>query len=47
MTAYINESSMFPTWFRTLSLAHLGKLLPDLPADHLNWNFIDYPGLQF
>jgi len=47
MTAYINESSMFSTWFRTLSLAHLGKPLPDSPAGYFNWNFIDCPGLQF
>jgi len=29
MTANTNESCMFPTWFRTLSHAYLGKALPD------------------
>ncbi|MBN1554303.1 MAG: hypothetical protein JXA11_06130 [Phycisphaerae bacterium] len=37
-----NIGAMFPTWFRTLSLALLGKAL------HFgNWNFIHCPGYQF
>ena len=47
MIANINESSMFPTWFRILSLAYLGKALPQLPVGNSNWEFIDCPGLQF
>ena len=47
MTAYTNESSMFPTWFRTLSLAYLGKALPVSPAGNFNRKFTICPGLQF
>lgn len=47
MTANFNESSMFPTWFRTLSLAYLNNVLPDSPVASYNWQFINCPGLQF
>lgn len=42
----INESAMFPTWFRTLSLAYLSKRLPDLTLG-IDWYFMDCPGHQF
>jgi hypothetical protein len=38
---------MFPTWFRTLSLAYLGKALPDSVAGRFNWHFQNSPGIQF
>ena len=47
MATDTNESSMFPTWFRTLSLAYLGKALPDSPVGNFDWKFIHSPGLQF
>lgn len=40
-------SAMFPTWFRTLSLAYLGKALPDSLVGGFNWDFRNAPGLQF
>jgi len=40
-------SAMFPTWFRTLSLAYLGKALPDSVAGQFDWNFCSTPGYQF
>ena len=42
-----NESAMFPTWFRTLSLAYLAQALPDAETIHFDWPFIDCPGHQF
>jgi len=47
MSSGRNESAMFPTWFRTLSLAYLGKCFPDSPIGKFNWQFISCPGLQF
>jgi hypothetical protein len=41
-----NGSGLFPTWFRTLSLAYLGKILPDSVAG-FDWDFHDCPGYQF
>lgn len=41
------ESSMFPTWFRTLTLAYLSKLLADNPIAGIEWQFVESPGLQF
>jgi hypothetical protein len=40
-------SAMFPTWFRTLSLAYLGKALPDSVVGGFNWDIRNCPGLQF
>lgn len=37
-----NVGAMFPTWFRTLSLAMLGKAL-----NFGRWNIVDCPGYQF
>lgn len=42
-----NRGAMFPTWFRTLSLALLGKALPDHALGKYPWNFVKCPGYQF
>jgi len=47
MTAGKDASGMFPTWFRTLSLAYLGKALPDSIAGGFDWHFRNAPGIQF
>jgi hypothetical protein len=47
MSAGKDASGMFPTWFRTLSLAYLGKALPDSVAGRFNWHFQNSPGIQF
>jgi hypothetical protein len=47
MTANPNQSTMFPVWFRTLSLAYLGKALPDSPIGNFDWEFLNCPGYQF
>lgn len=47
MCTAIDESSMFPTWFRTLSLAYLSKVLSDQSSDDIKWHFSNSPGLQF
>lgn len=47
MHAKIDQSNMFYTWFRTLSLAYLGKALPDSTVGKYPWQFIRCPGHQF
>ena len=47
MSSRKDESAMFPTWFRTLSLAYIGKCLPDSSLGKFDWQFIRCPGLQF
>jgi hypothetical protein len=47
MWARTDQSSMFPTWFRTLSLAYISKVLPHNSVTALTWQFIRCPGLQF
>ena len=47
MSSKINESAMFPTWFRTLSLAYLSKALPDSCVANFDWQFLKCPGHQF
>jgi len=42
-----NQSAMFPTWFRTLTLAYLGQVLPESVVGKLPWRFCNCPGLQF
>lgn len=42
-----NEGAMFPTWFRTLSLALIGKALPNQPLGQVGWHFVRCPGMQF
>jgi len=41
------EGGMFPTWFRTLTLAYLGKALPESPLGRVPWRFCNCPGIQF
>lgn len=47
MTSERNASGMFPTWFRTLSLAYLGKALPESILGGFPWQFQNCPGIQF
>jgi hypothetical protein len=47
MAAGKDASGMFPTWFRTLSLAYLAKALPDSITGRFNWHFHNAPGIQF
>ena len=41
------ESAMFASWFRTLSLAHLSQILPQRLISPYPWQFLDCPGHQF
>lgn len=47
LAAGATEGAMFPTWFRTLTLAYLGKALPDFNVGQYDWQFCNCPGLQF
>ncbi len=47
MLARANESAAFPSWFRTLSLAYLGHLLPASLCGRYHWQFLRCPGHQF
>lgn len=47
MASARDEGALFPTWFRTLSLAFLGQVLNDEPAVRFDWQFLDAPGHQF
>ncbi|OGV67791.1 MAG: hypothetical protein A2283_22310 [Lentisphaerae bacterium RIFOXYA12_FULL_48_11] len=47
MYSGVNESNMFATWFRTLSIAYIGKVLPDSWPGKFGWHFESIPGLQF
>ena len=47
MSSGKDESAMFPTWFRTLSLAYLAKALPSSFLGKFDWQFIRCPGYQF
>jgi len=40
-------SAMFPTWFRTLSLAVIAQALPNSEVGALEWRFCECPGMQF
>lgn len=42
-----NQSAMFPTWFRLLSLALIGKALPGNALGRVPWQFLSCPGMQF
>ena len=42
-----DESAMFPTWFRTLTLAYLGRALPESLLGAYPWHFRRCPGYQF
>lgn len=41
------QGGMFPTWFRTLTLAYLGKALPESSVGKFDWKFCNCPGIQF
>jgi len=47
LAAEKNAGAMFPTWFRTLSLAYLAKALTDSPPANFDWQFCRCPGCQF
>ena len=47
MSSGADESAMFPTWFRTLSLAYLAQALPDSAVGGFDWQFLHCPGHQF
>ncbi|NLX98036.1 MAG: hypothetical protein GXY83_17885 [Rhodopirellula sp.] len=47
LAAGATEGAMFPTWFRTLTLAYLGKALPDSIVGRYDWQFCNCPGIQF
>ena len=47
MASGANVSAMFPTWFRTLTLAYLGKGLPGSIVGSFDWQFCNCPGIQF
>jgi len=38
-----NRGAMFPTWFRLLSLAMIGRALPAHPLGRIDWRFIRFP----
>lgn len=46
MYSRAEESAMFPTWFRTLSLAYIGKVLPDSLVGKFAWQILKCPGHQ-
>ena len=47
MTSPADHPTLFPTWFRLLSLAFLAQALPNHPLASLPWHFLDCPGHQF
>jgi hypothetical protein len=47
LAASEDGSGMFPTWFRTLALAYLGKALPQSRTGAFDWHFSNCPGIQF
>lgn len=47
LSAPVDGSGMFPTWFRTLSLAYLGKALSKSHSASFDWHFSNCPGIQF
>lgn len=47
MSSLKDESAMFPTWFRTFSLAYLSKVIDNSDLKEISRNFINCPGLQF
>ena len=46
-TEKAGEGGMFPTWFRTLTLAYLGQVLPGSAVGKVDWQFCNCPGIQF
>lgn len=47
MDAGPDVSAMFPTWFRTLSLAIMAQVLSDSVIGVIPWKFCECPGMQF
>jgi hypothetical protein len=47
LAAPTDGSGMFPTWFRTLAIAYLGKALPSALSGAFDWHFAQCPGIQF
>jgi hypothetical protein len=48
MASAKEESNMFATWFRTLSLAYISKILPSEPTlENISFQFVRCPGYQF
>lgn len=48
MTTKTDESGMFPTWFRTLSLAYISKVIPKHSLfAKIDFQFSSCPGYQF
>ncbi len=47
MGSAADESTLFPTWFRLLSMAFLARLLPGHPIASLPWHYLECPGHQF
>jgi hypothetical protein len=47
MSTAADQSAMFPTWFRMLSLAFCAQALPQHPLARLPWRFLECPGHQF
>ena len=47
LSSPVDGSGMFPTWFRTLALASLGKALPESRTGAFPWQFSRCPGIQF
>jgi len=47
MLAHTDQSCMFPTWFRSLSLAYLARVFSEQPIGRVGWNFLQSPGYQF
>lgn len=41
------ESYIFPTWFRSLTLALISQVLPESPCSQIEWRFLSAPGLGF
>lgn len=47
LSSSVNKGTMFATWFRTLSLAYIGKVLKNSDIGKYPWNFVKCPGYQF
>lgn len=46
LSSVAGESGLFPTWFRLLALALIGKALPRHPLGRYAWHFDNCPGPQ-
>jgi hypothetical protein len=47
LTGEADSGAMFPTWFRTLSLAYIGQALKNSECGKYPWRFVRCPGYQF